>query len=65
MFFTFGMLVAGGLLLVVLSVPDLLATDWAQLPAIVWIYLGYISVFATTCSFFCCSLQHCGCRLPR
>ncbi len=60
--FTFGMLIAGGLLLVVLSVPDLLATDWAQLPAIVWICLGYISVFATACSFFL--LQFAALRLP-
>ncbi|AXT27014.1 DMT family transporter [Ruegeria sp. AD91A] len=60
--FTFGTLVAGCLLLVVLGWSDLMATDWAALPAIVWIGLFYISFFATAASFVL--VQFSSLRLP-
>ena len=45
--FSFGTLVAGGALLLVYAAPQIAATDWPALPAIVWITLGYVAVFAT------------------
>ncbi|NOE18531.1 EamA family transporter [Ruegeria atlantica] len=60
--FTFGTLVAGCLLLVVFGWPELMATDWAGLPAIVWIGLFYISFFATAASFVL--VQFSSLRLP-
>lgn len=60
--FTFGTLVAGCLLLVVIGWSDLMATDWAALPAIVWIGLFYISFFATAASFVL--VQFSSLRLP-
>lgn len=49
--FTFGTLVAGGLLLTVYGWSDISATDWAGLPGIVWITLIYIAVFASAATF--------------
>lgn len=49
--FTFGVLVAGSLLLVVYGWSDIVATDWAALPAIVWITLIYIAIFASAATF--------------
>lgn len=49
--FTFGVLVVGAVLLVVYAWSDIWATDWAALPAIVWITLLYISVFASSATF--------------
>ncbi len=60
--FTFGMLIAGSVMLCVLAWPALRATDWSALPPIVWICLGYISVFATALSFFL--VQYSALRLP-
>lgn len=60
--FTFGMLVSAALLMLVLGWSDLRATDWGALPPIVWICLGYISVFATAISFFL--VQYSALRLP-
>ena len=60
--FTFGMMVAGFVLLVIWGWRDVLATDWAALPAIVWICLVYISVAASAASFVC--LQFATLRLP-
>lgn len=60
--FTFGTLVAGCLLLVLFGWSDLKATDWAALPAIVWIGLFYISFFATAASFVL--VQFSSLRLP-
>ncbi|WP_298849506.1 DMT family transporter [uncultured Ruegeria sp.] len=60
--FTFGTLVAGCLLLVVFGWSDLRSTDWAALPAIVWIGLLYISFFATAASFVL--VQFSSLRLP-
>ncbi len=60
--FTFGMLVAGALVLIVFAWRDLVATDWAGLPPIVWIGLVYVSVFASACTFVL--LQFATLRLP-
>ncbi|OWU86707.1 membrane protein [Oceanicola sp. 22II-s10i] len=49
--FTFGMLVAGFVVLTLYAWGDILATDWAALPPIVWITLAYISVFASATTF--------------
>ena len=60
--FTFGMLVAGSLILVVVGFDDIRATDWTALPAMVWITIGYLTLFSTSSSFFL--LQYSTLRLP-
>lgn len=45
--FTFGTLVAGTLILLVWGWDAIRATDWANLPALVWIALFYVAIFAT------------------
>ena len=59
---SFGTVVAGALLLTIWSWRDLLAVDWAALPAVVWITLAYLTVFATAASFVL--LQYASLRLP-
>ncbi len=54
--------IAGALLLTVWSWRDLLAADWAALPAIVWITLAYLTLFATAASFVL--MQYASLRLP-
>ena len=54
--------IAGALLLTVWSWRDLLAVDWAALPAIVWITLAYLTLFATAASFVL--MQYASLRLP-
>jgi len=56
------MLVAGALLLTLYGWRDIRATDWAALPAIVWITLVYIAVFASSATFVL--LQFAAMRLP-
>ena len=60
--FTFGMLVAGGLVLGLWAAPALAATDWAALPPVVWVTLAYLAVFASAASFV--ALQFATLRLP-
>lgn len=60
--FTFGTLVAGGLILGLWAAPEIVATDWLRLPLIVWITLGYVAVFASAASFL--ALQYATLRLP-
>lgn len=60
--FTFGMMVAGFLLLLLWGWRDVLETDWAALPAIVWICLIYVSVAASSMTFVL--LQYATLRLP-
>ncbi len=60
--FTFGMLVAGCVLVTIYGWSDIRATDWAALPAIVWITLIYVSVFASAVTFVL--LQFATLRLP-
>ncbi|UYV37687.1 DMT family transporter [Rhodobacteraceae bacterium D3-12] len=60
--FTFGMLVAGGIVVTAYGWSDIRATDWAALPGIVWITLVYIAVFASAMTFVL--LQFATLRLP-
>ena len=49
--FTFGMLLAGGLVLLVYGWNDILATNWAGLRPMVWFTLAYLAVFASAATF--------------
>lgn len=60
--FTFFTMVAGAVLLVLTGGRDIAATDWAHLPAVVWITLAYIAVAASAASFVL--LQFASLRLP-
>lgn len=60
--FTFGMLVAGGVIVGVFGWRDIVATDWAALPALVWLTLGYLAVFASAATFVL--LQYATLHLP-
>jgi drug/metabolite transporter (DMT)-like permease len=60
--FSFGMMVAGTGMLALWSWPAIMATDWANLPAIVWITLAYVSIAASAMTFVL--LQYAAMRLP-
>jgi drug/metabolite transporter (DMT)-like permease len=60
--FTFGVLVAGCLLITGYSWRDLISTDWAGLPAIVWITIAYVAIFASAATFVL--MQFATMRLP-
>ncbi len=60
--FTFGMMIAGWAVLTLSGLPAILSTDWLALPAIVWITLLYIAIFASAGSFVL--LQYATLRLP-
>ncbi len=49
--FTFGTLAAGAGLLCLYDWREIAATDWRGLPGIVWLTIGYLTVFATAASF--------------
>ncbi|WP_299208154.1 DMT family transporter [uncultured Tateyamaria sp.] len=60
--FTFGMLIAGAVLLTLWGWRDLVATPWTELPGIVWVTLVYVSIFASAATFVL--LQFATLRLP-
>lgn len=60
--FTFGMLIAGAVLLTLWGWRDLVATPWTDLPGIVWVTLIYVSIFASAATFVL--LQFATLRLP-
>ena len=60
--FTFGMMVAGWLILTLAGWQPIRETDWAHLPAIVWLTLIYIAVAASAATFVL--LQFATMRLP-
>ena len=60
--FTFGMLVAGTLILGTLGAPSILATNWGELPRIVWITILYTALAASAATFVL--LQYATLRLP-
>ncbi len=60
--FTFGTLVGGTLVLGVCAWPALATTGWSALPAIVWVTVAYLTVFATAISFWL--VQFATLRLP-
>ncbi len=60
--FSFGMMVAGFLMLAVWGWNDIRATDWAALPPIVWLTIAYVSLAASAMTFVL--LQYATLRLP-
>ncbi len=60
--FTFGTVVAGGILLTIYAWPELRVVNWSELPAMVWITLFYTAFFATACTVVL--LQFSTLRLP-
>ncbi|NHB75793.1 DMT family transporter [Rhodobacter calidifons] len=60
--FTFGMMVAGTVLLALYAGRAVLATDWPALPGIVWVTLVYVAVAASALTFVL--LQYASLRLP-
>ena len=60
--FSFGVMLAGSVLLTVWGWNDLRATDWAALPGIVWLTILYTAVFASAVTFVL--LQFAALRLP-
>lgn len=52
MVYTFLFMVSGFVLLTAWGWGDLMATDWAALPGLVWVTLAYLAVFASAGSFF-------------
>lgn len=60
--FTLGTLLAGLIILSTYGAKDILSTDWASLPAIVWITILYVAIFASAATFFL--LQYAALRLP-
>jgi len=60
--FTFGMMLAGTVLLGLYAWPAVLATDWAALPGVVWVTLVYVAVAASALTFVL--LQYATLRLP-
>ncbi|MBU3028682.1 DMT family transporter [Paracoccus marinaquae] len=49
--FTLGTLIAGAIVLLIWGWGAIRATDWAHLPAIVWITLLYVAIFASAVTF--------------
>lgn len=60
--FTFGTVVAGGMLLSVYAWPEIIGAPWASLPLAVWIALFYTAFFATAVTVVL--LQFATLRLP-
>ncbi len=60
--FTFGVTLATFGCLALVALPDLPRTDWAGLPARVWLTILYLAVFASALSFVC--VQYATLRLP-
>lgn len=60
--FTFGTLLGGCAVLILWGWSDVRATDWFALPAIVWITLLYVALFASAATFVL--LQFATLRLP-
>ncbi|MBD3677987.1 MAG: DMT family transporter [Rhodobacteraceae bacterium] len=60
--YTFGMLVAGFIALTAWGWSDIWATDWSGLRPLVWVTIGYTSVFAGATTFTL--LQFASLRLP-
>lgn len=60
--FSFGTLAGGGVVLSVVGMREVAATDWAHLPDLVWVVLIYLAVFASSASVWL--LQIAALRLP-
>jgi len=59
---TFGTLLAGALILAIWGWRAIIETDWANLPAIVWITLFYVAIFASAITT--ALVQYAAMRLP-
>ena len=55
--FTFGMIIAGFIILTFYAAPALRATDWTGLPLLFWITLGYLAAFASAATFLLAQLD--------
>ncbi len=55
-------LMATGIFIVLVGIPDFIATDWASLPSIVWMAIIYTALFTTAGTFFL--LQFAALHLP-
>jgi drug/metabolite transporter (DMT)-like permease len=60
--FTFGVLVAGAIILTIYGWSDILKTSWLELPSIVWVTIVYVSACASAATFVL--LQYASLRLP-
>ena len=60
--FVFGMVVTGTIILLVYGWRDITSTRWLELPAIVWVTIGYITLIATTLTFV--AVNYASLRLP-
>ncbi len=60
--FTFGMMVAGCIMLTIWGWDAIRATDWTALPGIVWVTLAYVAIAASAMTFVL--LQYATLRLP-
>lgn len=60
--FSFGTMLGAAVLVTAAGWSDIRATDWASLPAIVWITILYTAVFATAATFIL--LQYASLNLP-
>ena len=60
--FTLWSLIATGSWIALYGVREIAATDWTALPAVVWIAIGYLSVFTTAGTTFL--VQFAAMRLP-
>lgn len=58
----FGTLAAGAAILGIWGAPEIIATNWAALPAIVWITLIYVAIFASAMTTVL--VQYAAMRLP-
>ena len=56
------MLIGGSIPLVLLSIPQIMATDWMALSSLVWFTIAYITLISTAAGFFL--LQFAALRLP-
>lgn len=61
-YFTLCSVTATMLWITAFGLPDILSTNWASLPAIVWIAISYLAVFTTAGTFFL--VQFASMRLP-
>ncbi|AUQ55808.1 DMT family transporter [Phaeobacter inhibens] len=60
--FTFGMLVAGAMILLVVGWGDIRATHWTELSPLVWVVLFYVALIASAATFVL--LQYATLHLP-
>ena len=60
--FVLGMVTTGALFLLVVGWDDIRATEWVNLPSIVWITIIYITLIATILTFF--AVSYASMRLP-